>query len=141
MLFSKPIGETTFEDIEEFCRRFHEGLRVEYKSTFDQNVRKKLPRVVSSFANSYGGILIVGINAKDGIPQEPFDGILFEDREPRLTVENTCRQGIFPEVTIYQKLVPSRVPRNAFLVVQTNESPKAPHAIENSTLVYVRTGD
>jgi Putative DNA-binding domain len=141
MLFSKPIADLTYEDVEEFCRRFHEGLRVEYKSTFDSNVKRKIPRVVSSFANSYGGILIVGINATNGVPQEPFEGIEFDDREPRLTVENICRDGIFPEATVFQNLVPSKISGRAFLVIQVNESSKAPHAIENSTQVYVRTGD
>jgi len=141
MLFSRPIADITFEDVKEFCKRFREGLRVEYKSTFDANVKKKISRVASSFANSYGGILVVGINANNGIPQEPFDGIEFDDREPRLTVENICRADIFPEVVVYQSLVPSPIPGKAFLIVQVNESPKAPHAIENSTLVYVRTGD
>src|SRR5882672_5137343 len=141
MLFSKPVADLTHEDVEEFCKRFHEGLRVEYKSTFDPNVKRKIPRLVSSFANSYGGILIVGIKAVDGVPQEPFDGIEFEDREPRLTVENICRDGIFPEAAVLKKLVPSRISGKAFLVIQVNESPRAPHAIENSTQVYVRTGD
>jgi hypothetical protein len=141
MLFSKPIAVLTYEDVEEFCKRFHEGLRVEYKSTFDSNVKRKIPRAVSAFANSYGGILIVGINAIDGVPQEPFDGIEFDDREPRLTVENICRDGIFPEATVFQNLVPSKVSGRAFLVIQVNESARAPHAIENSAQVYVRTGD
>jgi hypothetical protein len=35
-------------------------------------------------------------------------------------------------------LISSRTPDKAFLVVQVNESPKAPHAIENSTQVHVR---
>jgi predicted HTH transcriptional regulator len=141
MLFSKPISDLTHADIEEFCQRFREGLRVEYKSSFDASVKNKLSRVVSSFANSYGGILIVGVNSDGGIPVEPFDGIEFEDREPRLTVENICRSDIFPEVFVYQNLVPSRVSGKAFLVVQVNESPRAPHALQNSTRVYRRTGD
>jgi hypothetical protein len=141
MLFSRSISELKTADVEEFCSRFREGLRVEYKSTFDANVKNKIPRVISSFANSYGGILVIGVNAQNGTPQEPFDGIQFEDREPRLTVENICRTNIFPEVLIYQNLVPSRVTGRSFLVIQVNESPKAPHAIENSTQVYVRSGD
>jgi hypothetical protein len=56
-------------------------MRVEYKSTFDDNVKRKLPKVLSSFANSYGGILIIGINAPAGAPQEPFDGIVFPEKE------------------------------------------------------------
>lgn len=141
MLLSKPISDLTHEDIEEFCKRFREGLRVEYKSTFDPSVRSKLSRVVSSFANSYGGILIVGVNTIGGIPREPFDGIEFEDREPRLTVENICRADVFPEVATYQNVVPSRASGKKFLVVQVDESARAPHAIENSTRVYRRTGD
>lgn len=141
MLFSKPITDLTFEDVEAFCKRFSENIRVEYKSTFDNSVRNKLAKALASFANSYGGVLIIGIKTKSGVPVEPFDGIAFVDPEPRLTVENICRSSIFPEPIIYQQLVPSRLPGSAFLVIQVNESPKAPHAIENSTQVYVRTGD
>jgi hypothetical protein len=141
MLFSRNISELAHQDIEEFCKRFRENTRVEYKSTFDHSVKRKLPKILSSFANSYGGVLVVGVNASNGVPEGPFEGISFEDPEPRLTVENICRSGIFPEPVIYQNLVPSRASGKAFLVVQVNESPKAPHAIENSTQVYVRTGD
>ena len=141
MLFLKPIADLALEDIEEFCKRFRENIRVEYKSTFDDNVKKKLPKVLSSFANSYGGVLVIGVKTNSGVPVEPFDGIAFVDPEPRLTVENICRSGIFPEPVMYQQLVPSRLPGSAFLVIQVNESQKAPHAIENSTQVYVRTGD
>jgi predicted HTH transcriptional regulator len=138
MLFAKPISDLRFEDVEEFCDRFHENIRVEYKSTFDSNVKNKLPRVLSSFANSYGGILIIGVEAPAGVPQGPYEGMAFFEREPGLTVQNLCREGVFPEIPLYTKLVPSRVPGKSFLVVQVNESPRAPHAIENSTRVYVR---
>lgn len=141
MLFSKPIADLTSSDVEEFCRRFREGLRIEYKSTFDNNVKQKLPRTLSSFANSYGGILIIGVLAKDGVPQEPFEGIKFDDREPGLTVENICRDGVFPEMEFYHRLIPSRIPSKAFLIIEIPEARKAPHAIENSTQVYIRTGD
>jgi hypothetical protein len=141
MLLPKPISDLKHQDVEEFCARFTENIRVEYKSTFDQNVKKKLPRVVSSFANSHGGVLIIGVKASNGIPEKPIEGINFADPEPRLTLENICRENIFPEVLVYSKLVPSSVAGKAFLVVEVSESPKAPHAIENSTQVYVRTGD
>jgi hypothetical protein len=141
MLFLKPIETLDYEDVAKFCETFREDIRVEYKSTFDQNVKKKLPRVLSAFANSYGGVLIIGVNAKSGVPEQPIIGIKFEDPEPRLTVENICRANIFPEVTIYSKVVSSSAAGNAFLVLQVNESPRAPHAIENTTQVYVRSGD
>ena len=39
-----------------------EGYKVEFKETFDNNVKKKIPAIVTSFANSEGGWLIIGIN-------------------------------------------------------------------------------
>jgi predicted HTH transcriptional regulator len=139
MLFTKSISTLNFEDVEEFCARFREDIRVEYKSTFDNSVKAKLPKILSSFANSYGGILIIGIDAPAGAPIRPYDGIIFAEREPGLTVQNLCRSAIFPEIPLYTSLIASRESGKAFLVVQVNESPKAPHAIENSTRVYVRT--
>jgi len=71
MLFvERPI---TVQHIRDFCTRFEEGLRVEYKSTFDQNVKDKLPKIISSFANSHGGVLVIGVNTLNGAPQPPFD--------------------------------------------------------------------
>jgi predicted HTH transcriptional regulator len=65
MIFiERPI---TAQHVRDVCLRFNEGLRVEYKSTFDANVRDKLPKVVSSFANSQGGVLVVGINTTNGV--------------------------------------------------------------------------
>lgn len=126
MLFPKPISDLTFGDIKEFCERFNENTRVEYKFTFDDSVKRKLPKVLSSFANSYGGILIVGVNAPAGVPLEPFEGILFTEREPGLTVQSICRDNIFPEIPLYTSVVSSQVSDKGFLVLQVNESPKAP---------------
>jgi hypothetical protein len=68
MLFSKPLADITAQDIRDFCARFREGLRIEYKQELSESVRKKLPAIVSSFANSFGGILLVGVRAERGVP-------------------------------------------------------------------------
>ncbi len=39
-----------------------EGYKVEYKATLDDNVKKKIPSIITSFANSEGGWLIIGID-------------------------------------------------------------------------------
>jgi predicted HTH transcriptional regulator len=69
MLFTRPPRAA--EDIRSFCARFNEGLRVEYKANLDDAVRRALPKVISSFANSLGGVLVLGVNAVNGVPQEP----------------------------------------------------------------------
>ena len=78
MLFiDRPI---TVQHIRSFASTFNEGLRVEYKANFDGNVRDKIAKVVSSFANSHGGVLVLGVSTLNGVPQPPFEG--FEERVP-----------------------------------------------------------
>jgi hypothetical protein len=139
MLFLAPPQDVA--DIRALCARFNEGIRVEYKSSFDENVRRALPKVVSSFANSLGGVLIIGVNAVDGIPRGPIEGFAPPAEELPLTVENLCIQGINPPVFPKTTLINSDVPNRAFLVIEVDESWEAPHAIENSKKVYVRTGN
>lgn len=43
-------------------RTVDEGYKVEYKSTFDKSVKDKIPAIITSFANSEGGWLIIGID-------------------------------------------------------------------------------
>jgi len=137
LFIERPI---TVAHVRDFCVRFSEGLRVEYKR--DANVREKLPKVVSSFANSHGGVLVIGVNTVNGIPQPPFEGFEPPAREEfALTVENICLQNIYPPVLPRTTVVPSDVANRAFLVIEVEESGEAPHAIENSKKVYVRTGN
>jgi hypothetical protein len=139
LFIERPI---TLAHVRDFCGRLSEGLRVEYKRDFDANVREKLPKVVSSFANSHGGVLVVGVNAVNGEPQVPFEGFEPPAREELvLTVENICLQNIYPPVLPRTTVVPSDVGNRVFLVIEVEESGEAPHAIENSKKVYVRTGN
>ena len=74
-MFTKLAADITFSDVEDFCREFGEGERVEYKREIA--VKKHIPKIVSSFANTYGGIFLIGAEADkeknkvvaiDGIP-------------------------------------------------------------------------
>jgi schlafen family protein len=142
MLLPKPLSAVMTEDIRQFALKFPEGLRVEYKGALTDTVRRKVPAIISSFANSYGGILIIGINTEQGVPVEPIEGYDTPDREElSLTVQNLCIENINPPIFPRTRQIPSDVAGKAFLVVEVDESPEAPHAIENSRSVYIRTGD
>jgi hypothetical protein len=139
MLFIAPPENA--HDVRAFCARFSENIRVEYKNTFDENVRRNLPKVLSSFANSLGGVLVVGVNAQNGVPQQPMQGFANLAEELPLTIENICFQNINPPVIPRIHIIPSDVEGRSFAVIEVDESWEAPHAIENSTKVYVRTGN
>ena len=134
-MFTKSAADITFSDIEEFCREFGEGVRVEYKQEIQH-----VPKIVSSFANTLGGIFIIGVQANDenkvifpiqGIPMR--GGIREQILQSALT-------GIYPAVIPEVEICPVPGSDNVVVIVRVNENVQAPHAIQNSTRVYIRTG-
>ena len=75
-MFNLTKEEITFEVVQAFCREWQEGVRVEYKQEI-----KDIPKIVSSFANTQGGVFIIGVKANqtdnevifpiEGIPKTP----------------------------------------------------------------------
>ena len=134
-MFTKLAADITFADIEEFCREFGEGVRVEYKRDIQH-----ITKIVSSFANTSGGIFIIGVETDStnqvifpiqGIPKK--GGIEEQIQQSALT-------GIYPAVI--PEVIICDVPNsdNVVVIVRIDESPQAPHAIQNSTRVYIRIG-
>lgn len=136
-MFTKPIDEITFEDVETFCKEWAEGVRVEYKRKITVNTH--IPKIVSSFANTHGGIFLIGVEADQannrvnsipGICQRSIDEQI---RQSALT-------GIYPGVIPEIKVVDVPNSNKVVVVIRVDESVQAPHAIQNSTRVYIRTG-
>ena len=135
-MFTKSKDKITFTDVEDFCREFPEGVRVEYKREIND-----IPKIASSFANTLGGIFIIGIEADQtdnkvifpiqGIPKKP--GIEEQIQQSALT---GIYPAVIPEVIILD--VPNS--NNVVVLVRVDESVQAPHAIQNSTRIYIRTG-
>ena len=134
-MFNLSKEEITFEVVKTFCADWQEGVRVEYK----QEINKDIPKIVSSFANTQGGIYIIGVKTDqtdnkvifpiEGIPKTP--GI--EER-----IVQSAITGIYPPVIPEVILVDVEGTNNVVIVVRVDESIHAPHAIQNSTRVYIR---
>ena len=136
-MFNKPLSEVEYSDIEKFCETFEEGVRVEYKSQMIDSI----PKTISAFANSLGGIILIGVEtdkvtnkviAINGIDEQ----VGIEER-----ILNSSLTGIYPalipEIKVFS--IPSKESK-VIIVIKVHESIDAPHAIQNSTRVYIRTG-
>jgi hypothetical protein len=130
------MDQISYEDVEAFCKAFPEGVRVEYK----QDLIKNIPKVISSFANTVGGIWVIGVETDKAtnLPKLPLVGM-----KRRVGIEEqivqSAQSGIYPPVTPDVKVldVPGK-PDQMLAVVKVSESIEAPHAIEGSTRVYIR---
>ena len=136
-MFTKPVTDLKFSDVESFCKICGEGVRVEYKGEIPNN----LPKTISAFANTLGGILILGVKTDENNRAIfPIEGMKKEGgMEDRITASSL--QGIYPAVIPEVKVIDVPNTNNKMVVVvKVHESIEAPHAIQNSTRVYIRTG-
>ena len=65
-MFTKLANEIDFNDIKLFCSKWGEGMRVEYKSEIAH-----IPKIISSFANTQGGIFIIGVETDQNNKVKP----------------------------------------------------------------------
>ena len=136
-IFTKPIAEMSYQDVVSFCQQgIGEGVNLDYKKDFPAS---GLEKTISAFANTFGGVILIGIEDEDSKPKPPFEGIEHKDRlEER--VWNIIVDNIYPPVFPEIRVCP---PHNnkTFVIIRVPQSNETPHAIYNNTQVYVRTGN
>lgn len=136
-LFLKPINEINYKDIIIFCEQQNpEGNRIEYKREFPDG--KKLAKEIAAFANTNGGIIIIGFNDQDRKPILPPNHISYE-RGLDERINNICLSNInppvFPEVQVCQN--PDNA-EQALVVIRIAESDETPHRVDQDRKIYVR---
>lgn len=137
-LFTSPLNSLTFGDIVTFCEiGTPESVNLDYKIDFPQG--EKLARTVSAFANTFGGVILIGVDEDEfSRPKPPVVGIAFAPKlEERVwsTVIEHIYPPVFPEVHVC-------APENGrtFVIIRVPQSSTAPHAVRHQTSVYLRTG-
>lgn len=100
-LFTKSMGSIEFEDVRAFFdMNLREGLRIDYKSDFPSDLAK----IVIAFANTAGGIILIGIraNRQTNRPEEIVGVELRSGIEERVTdiALSNIRPPILPEIKV-----------------------------------------
>jgi hypothetical protein len=144
-----PIDRIDFENIGEadvrelISAQVPEGLRVEYKrepyGSSDADRREAL-KDVSAFANAHGGHLIIGIEARDGIPVA-LNGVkdLSADEEI-LRIEQLIRSGIEPRILNARSKAIKLENGNTAIILRIPRSWNVPHRVsaQNSNRFWLR---
>jgi len=137
-LFTKPISSINYDDVVSFCEQgISEGINLDYKRDFPE--QGKLEKTISAFANTFGGVVIIGIADQDSKPKPPFEGIEYREKfEERIT--NIILDNIYPPLFPEIGICPPK-DNKTFIIIRVPESNETPHAIYNNTQVYIRTGN
>ncbi len=130
----KGLDELTYEDLAQL-KELEEGFALEFKRTWNENVRAKIPKIIASFANSHGGWLVIGIADDDKavcpIPKGSADysQILGE----------LCRHHVSPTPRFDARFIADPAnPNQGALVVQVHEGDFPPYVADG--IVEIREG-
>jgi len=141
-IFAKPVAQITPDDLQELVtERAVENVRLEFKREIpgkDETLKK-----LSSFANTFGGDLVVGAAASSA------DGRIADlpgvdpQSEYKQTVTQWCFGGTTPPV-IAEVSDPIGTPAGGgkvCYVIRVAESETAPHFLNGRKGVYIRTDE
>jgi Putative DNA-binding domain len=136
--YTTPVSKLTEADLEELVTdNAVENLRLEFKSEVpkeDQTVKK-----LSSFANTYGGIMVVGAEEKDGKVTK-LSGVPLEPGYKQ-KLSNWCFIKFNPPLTA-EFSEPIRLANGQYCyVISVPESDVAPHFINGRKGVWIRTDE
>src|SRR5271154_1277780 len=111
--------------------RAAESLWIDYKrDTYGSNgdARLEFLKDISSFANTSGGDLVIGMNAKDGVPTEfiPFTGAVESER---LRLDQMAQSALEPRISKLQIQPVAIASGGSVLIIRAARSYNAPHRV------------
>jgi len=135
MLFTKEIEKITYQDVVDFCSQQHkETIHLDYKQKIDRG----LVKTIAAMANTWGGLIIIGVEDKDSKPKMPAIGIPYKEYL-REQINNLILGNVTPPLFPEIQVCPSEDNKMAFIIIRMSQSNLTPHAIKNNTKVYIRT--
>ena len=138
-MLDKPLEQLKLTDLQELLQeKWPEGKAVDYKRDMygrADSDKKELLKDVSSFANTDGGDLIIGVDEAGGIPTA-IPGVIVADVDAeKLRLEETIRRGIEPRIDFAIHAVVTGTGTVVF-IIRVRESWILPHRV-----VYQKFGE
>jgi hypothetical protein len=139
-LFGSPGAKIEYKHVLSFCKEGHkEGVDLDYKKDFPSD----FSRLICSFANTQGGIVLIGIEEKGKTrkPKCPPKGVMCDPDVMRQRILSSSFDGIYPPVEpeVFEFEKPNDPGRFVFLVRITPS--RLVHATDRRTKVYIRSKD
>jgi hypothetical protein len=125
MIQTKPINEITFDDVVKFCEmQTPEGRFLDYKQNFPADLEK----TIAAMANSFGGMIVIGVADQDDKPKPPYEGMAYKDGF-RGKIESGILANISPPVFVEIAVCENSDKTKAFVVIRIPQS-NATHALD-----------
>jgi hypothetical protein len=131
-MIDRPLHQITYADIERsVAERWPEGKTLDYKRDAYGNKdddKKELLKDVSSFANTQGGDILIGVDEDKGLPTA-IPGVAVPDIDKeKLRLEEVIRRGLDPRIEfgLHHVTTPAST---TVIVIRVRESLLLPHRV------------
>lgn len=139
-MITKPLNTLTEADLRRLIdEKVPESKQIEYKRELPEGNDKgtvNFLRAVTAFANTQGGYLLYGIEAKDGIPIGLSPLTMTSGDQVFQRFENLCRDGVEPRLIGVQYHFVSLEGGGSALVVRIPKSWSAPHRVSTGNYAH-----
>ena len=136
MLYTKEIEKITYQDVVDFCTEKHrESVHLDYKREIKGD---GLAKTLSAMANTWGGIIVVGVEDDDSEPKLPIRGTLYK-KGLREQINNIVLGNITPPIFPEVQICLDDKKKKSLIVIRVPQSNMTPHAVNGNTKVYFRT--
>ncbi|WP_418810845.1 ATP-binding protein [Phascolarctobacterium faecium] len=116
-------------------KEIEEGYQVEYKTNFTDSVKKKIPKIITSFANSAGGWLFIGVDEKT-LAIDKLEKPLRTDYSQ--IISQLLREHVSPLPRFNARFLKSKGSSSGVLAVYIFEGNNPPYVTDGT--VYIRNG-
>ena len=139
-LYNTPIELIEIDDIIHFCEiRREEGIDLDYKSNWPSDLEK----VICSFANTQGGIILIGVDEEEKTrkPKFPINGIEGEQTSIYQRIMNIASDGIYPPISPEVRIceLPNQNSKHVALIRIMPS--RLMHSTDRRRRIYIRVAD
>jgi len=139
-IYTKPVSQLTIADLKELLEHGDiENLQLEFKSEFPN--RDETLKKLSSFANTYGGTMVVGAKARSADGRiESLPGVAPQSTYKQ-KVTDWCFTGATPPLAIeVSDPIPAENGKVCY-VIRVPESDLAPHFLNGRKGIWIRVDE
>jgi len=132
-LLPRPFAELALGDVSQILANVGEERETLFFERKASVTGKTLAKACAPFANTYGGLLVIGVGDED----DTLVGVPSIAAEAQLWVKDTLRGQVLPLPPFRARWLPMEGDRGILLVL-VEESSTTPHLLTRSGAIYVR---